>query len=315
MNIYYKAMLRSIAAHFNVSLETPWKNLPDDFKKVCCTVRAKFRVDFNFWRAGKMSTISRPFEGVLPNLERLFTDSESEFIRNRIKPYMSPQFCDVCKGKRLKPEILAVTLGGGSECPKFHSVVQSARNQPPLEKKFKTRPERQPTLIPGLSIMDVCALSVEKADEFFAGLKLTEFEEKIAHEVIKEIRARLGFLKNVGLGYLTLDRESGTLSGGEAQRIRLATQIGAGLVGVLYILDEPSIGLHQRDNDRLLPRSRACATSATPCSWSSTTPTPSATRITSLTSAPARAFTAANWWRRARCRKFWRTKIRSRRSI
>jgi excinuclease ABC subunit A len=106
--------------------------------------------------------------------------------------------------------------------------------------------------IPGLSIMDVCALSVEQADDFFATLKLTEFQKKIAHEVIKEIRARLGFLKNVGLGYLTLDRESGTLSGGEAQRIRLATQIGAGLVGVLYILDEPSIGLHQRDNDRLL---------------------------------------------------------------
>ncbi len=100
--------------------------------------------------------------------------------------------------------------------------------------------------------MDVCALSVERADEFFATLKLTEFQEKIAHDLIKEIRARLGFLKNVGLGYLTLDRESGTLSGGEAQRIRLATQIGAGLVGVLYILDEPSIGLHQRDNDRLL---------------------------------------------------------------
>jgi excinuclease ABC subunit A len=100
--------------------------------------------------------------------------------------------------------------------------------------------------------MDVCALSVERADEFFATLKLTEFQEKIAHDLIKEIRARLGFLRNVGLGYLTLDRESGTLSGGEAQRIRLATQIGAGLVGVLYILDEPSIGLHQRDNDRLL---------------------------------------------------------------
>jgi excinuclease ABC subunit A len=106
--------------------------------------------------------------------------------------------------------------------------------------------------IPGLSIMDVCLLSVDKADEFFAALKLTEFQLKIAGEVIKEIRARLGFLKNVGLGYLTLNRESGSLSGGEAQRIRLATQIGAGLVGVLYILDEPSIGLHQRDNDRLL---------------------------------------------------------------
>ena len=100
--------------------------------------------------------------------------------------------------------------------------------------------------------MDVCALSIEAADDFFARLKLTEFQMKIAQELIREIRARLGFLKNVGLGYLTLNRESGTLSGGEAQRIRLATQIGAGLVGVLYILDEPSIGLHQRDNEKLL---------------------------------------------------------------
>ena len=246
MNIYYKAMLRSIAAHFNVSLETPWKNLPDDFKKVLLHGSGEIPVDFHFWRAGKMSTISRPFEGVLPNLGRMFTESESEFVRNRIKPYMSPQFCDVCKGRRLKPEILAVTLGGDDASFKFQvSSVQSA--------KLKTENLKLKTSkIPGLSIMDVCALSVEKADEFFAGLKLTEFEEKIAHEVIKEIRARLGFLKNVGLGYLTLDRESSTLSGGEAQRIRLATQIGAGLVGVLYILDEPSIGLHQRDNNRLL---------------------------------------------------------------
>src|SRR6202041_2294496 len=109
-----------------------------------------------------------------------------------------------------------------------------------------------PANVPGLSIMEVCSLSVEAADDFFAGLKLTEFQQKIANEIIREIRARLGFLKNVGLGYLTLDRESGTLSGGEAQRIRLATQIGSKLTGVLYILDEPSIGLHQRDNERLL---------------------------------------------------------------
>jgi len=246
MNIYYKAMLRSIAAHFNVSLETPWKSLPDDFKKVLLHGSGEIPVDFNFWRAGKMSTISRPFEGVLPNLERMFTDSESEFVRNRIKPYMSPQFCDVCKGRRLKPEILAVRIG--VESPQ--SVVHS----PPSAETGNRRPRTRDSglIFPGLSIMDVCALSVEKADEFFAGLQLTEFEEKIAHEVIKEIRARLGFLKNVGLGYLTLDRESSTLSGGEAQRIRLATQIGAGLVGVLYILDEPSIGLHQRDNNRLL---------------------------------------------------------------
>ena len=258
MNIYYKAMLRSIAAHFNVSLETPWKNLPDEFKKVLLHGSGEVPVDFNFWRAGKMSTISRPFEGVLPNLERMFTDSESEFVRNRIKPYMSPQFCDVCKGKRLKPEILAVTLGGTGVAP----VVSGGAPETPSDadsraKAFGATPKATgrrpvPPKNPGLSIMDVCALSVEKADEFFAGLKLTEFEEKIAHEVIKEIRARLGFLKNVGLGYLTLNRESSTLSGGEAQRIRLATQIGAGLVGVLYILDEPSIGLHQRDNDRLL---------------------------------------------------------------
>ena len=233
MNIYYKMMLRSVAAHFNVSLETPWKNLSDDFKKVLLHGSGEEDVEFRFWRAGSQHTVNRPFEGVLPNLERLFTESESEFVRNRIKPYMSPQFCDTCKGRRLKPEILAVTLGDESANSKFE-----IRNS-----KLK---------IPGLSIMDVCALSVEKADEFFATLKLTDFQEKIAHEVIKEIRARLGFLKNVGLGYLTLDRESGTLSGGEAQRIRLATQIGAGLVGVLYILDEPSIGLHQRDNDRLL---------------------------------------------------------------
>ena len=279
MNIYYKMMLRSVAAHFNVALETPWKNLPDDFKKVLLYGSGEDTVDFRFWRAGSQHTINRPFEGVLPNLERLFTESESEFVRNRIKPYMSPQFCDTCKGKRLKPEILAVTLGdtgnhltpalSPSEAERENSrqsiresgSLQNANEPaaiPPLpggegrgEGKRNTR-KPAPLRIPGLSIMDVCALSVEQADEFFATLKLTEFQEKIAHEVIKEIRARLGFLKNVGLGYLTLDRESGTLSGGEAQRIRLATQIGAGLVGVLYILDEPSIGLHQRDNDRLL---------------------------------------------------------------
>jgi excinuclease ABC subunit A len=233
LNIYYKAMLRSVAANFGVSLETPYKNLPEDFKNVLLNGSGETEMDFSFWRAGKISKISRPFEGVLPNLERLATDSESEFIRNRLKAYMSPQFCDVCGGKRLKPEILAVTLGGGE-----------------FSSQFKVK--RTKISIPGLSIMDVCALSVEKADNFFGTLKLTEFEQKIAVEVVKEIRARLGFLKNVGLGYLTLDRESGTLSGGEAQRIRLATQIGAALVGVLYVLDEPSIGLHQRDNDRLL---------------------------------------------------------------
>src|SRR5207247_8020125 len=185
----------------------------------------------------KMSSSTRPFEGVVPNLERLYQESESEFTKSRLKAFLSPRPCDACDGRRLKPEILAVTLGDETLASKFR--IQSS-------KPAKRKP------IPGLSIMDICALSIDEANEFFARLKLNEFQRKIAAEIIKEVRSRLIFLGNVGLGYLTLDRESGTLSGGEAQRIRLATQIGAGLVGVLYILDEPSIGLHQRDNDRLL---------------------------------------------------------------
>jgi excinuclease ABC subunit A len=248
LTIYYKAMIRSIASHFGASLEAPYKNLPDDFKKVLMNGSGEDEVEFSFWRGGKISKISRPFEGVLPNLERLANESESEFIRNRLKQYMSPHFCEACKGKRLKPEILAVTLGG-EEAQRAVGILPTEQNSKKIRTASGTLTARS---IPGISIMDVCGLSVEKADDFFAALKLTEFEKKIADEVVKEIRARLGFLKNVGLGYLTLDRESGTLSGGEAQRIRLATQIGAALVGVLYVLDEPSIGLHQRDNDRLL---------------------------------------------------------------
>jgi excinuclease ABC subunit A len=250
MVVYYKAMLRSIAAHYHQSMETPYKDLPEDFKKVLLLGSGQSEITFSFWRAGKVSNVTRPFEGIIPNLERLYQESESEFTRNRLKGFMSPQFCDVCNGKRLKPEILAVTLG---TAPATNGAAAAFASTQSLSVEGRTLANPQPKpLIPGLSIMDVCALSVDKADEFFATLKLSDFQEKIAHEVIKEIRARLGFLKNVGLGYLTLNRESGTLSGGEAQRIRLATQIGAGLVGVLYILDEPSIGLHQRDNDRLL---------------------------------------------------------------
>ncbi|MCX8090739.1 MAG: excinuclease ABC subunit UvrA [Verrucomicrobiae bacterium] len=244
MVTYYKAMLRAVAAHYGQSMDTPWKNLPDDFKRVLLHGSGQTEIEFRFWRAGKLSVVKRPFEGVLPNLERLYTESESEFTRNRLKAFMSPQFCDACGGKRLKPEILAVTLPRPEAEPPHAPAAPSTPDDDALRKA--------PPKIPGLSIMDVCALSVDGADEFFANLRLTEFQQRIARDIIREIRARLGFLKNVGLGYLTLDRESGTLSGGEAQRIRLATQIGAGLVGVLYILDEPSIGLHQRDNERLL---------------------------------------------------------------
>jgi excinuclease ABC subunit A len=240
MVVYYKAMLRAVAAHYNINLEIPYKDLSEDFKKALMWGSGATEIEFTFWRAGKQSKISRPFEGVIPNLERLYHESESEFTKNRLKAFMSPQFCDACGGQRLKPEILAVRL--------LNDEFQTANGQAKPDNFIR----HSSFVIPGLSIMDVCSLSVDKADVFFATLKLTEFQEKIARDIIKEVRARLGFLRNVGLGYLTLNRESGTLSGGEAQRIRLATQIGAGLVGVLYILDEPSIGLHQRDNDRLL---------------------------------------------------------------
>ena len=268
MVVYYKAMLRAVAAHYGQSLETPYKDLPADFKRVLLHGSGQTEIEFHFWRAGKMSTVKRPFEGVIPNLERLYAESESEFTRNRLKGYMAPQFCDACNGRRLKPEVLAVTLEAADlpaavSLPAAQSPAGAAGAMPadPPRPVPPARPQRDDDLaartpparlIPGLSIMDVCALSVDRADAFFASLKLTEFQQTIAADILKEIRARLGFLKNVGLGYLTLDRESGSLSGGEAQRIRLATQIGAGLVGVLYILDEPSIGLHQRDNERLL---------------------------------------------------------------
>ena len=237
MVIYYKAMLRAVTQHYGQSLETAYRALPADFQRVLLWGSGEDEIEFNFWRSGKQSKVVRPFEGVVPNLQRLYQESESEFTRNRLKALMSPQPCDACQGRRLKPEILAVTLGEGGLADDGLGAVGGEAVTPRY---------------PGLSIMDVCALSINDAADFFAGLKLTEFQRSLAGDLIQEIGSRLKFLRNVGLGYLTLNRESGTLSGGEAQRIRLATQIGAGLVGVLYILDEPSIGLHQRDNDRLL---------------------------------------------------------------
>src|SRR2546429_9007464 len=226
-----------MAQHYGQSLEAPYKALPDDFKRVLLRGSGPEPIEFHFWRAGKMSSVTRPFEGVVPNLERLYQESESEFTKSRLKAFLSPQPCDACDGRRLKPEILAVTLGDETLASKFR--VQSS-------KPAKRKP------IPGLSIMDICALSIEDADKFFARLKLNEFQQKIAAEIIKEVRSRLIFLGNVGLGYLTLDRESGTLSGGEGQRIRLATQIGAGLAGVPYILAEPRTGLHHPANGKVM---------------------------------------------------------------
>jgi len=198
--LYFRRYLRSLARYYDFDVETPYKALPKDMKRI---------IFFGDEDKGG------DFEGVVPNLERRFKETESEYIKNEINKYMSILPCPGCNGKRLKPESLSVTIGGKN-------------------------------------IMELTELSVKEAKKFFTDLKLSETEKKIAHQALKEIRARLLFMQNVGLDYLTLDRRSSTLSGGEAQRIRLATQIGAGLVGVLYILDEPSIGLHQRDNSKLL---------------------------------------------------------------
>jgi len=252
MASYYKGLLKGVAQHYGAPLDKPWKELTADFKERLMQGTGEDEIDFYFMHGGAPRKTKKTFEGVVPNLQRLYTESESEFTRNRLKAYMTLHPCDVCQGRRLRPEILAITLG---DSPTLNPTPTLNLNPTPKPTLPKTRHTPRPlafTPIPGLSIAAFCALSIDAADEFLESLTLSAFHQKIASEVITEIRKRLGFMRRVGLGYLTLDRESGTLSGGEAQRIRLATQIGAGLVGVLYILDEPSIGLHQRDNDRLL---------------------------------------------------------------
>jgi excinuclease ABC subunit A len=233
MVAHYQSLLRGLAAHGGLSMDTPWNALPETFRRLVLHGSAGENIEFTVWKSGVASVVRRPFEGVLPNLKRILEESESELTRNRLKPYMSPTDCDACHGLRLNGEVLAVTVGNEDLAARF---VQWRRQTP----------------VPGLSIMDICGLSIDAACQLFNELEFTPQQQRVVGEVLHEIRSRLGFLRDVGLGYLCLDRESGTLSGGEAQRIRLATQIGAGLVGVLYILDEPSIGLHQRDNERLL---------------------------------------------------------------
>lgn len=215
--MYYNLLLRKFAEQFNLPdmLTTAFEKLPEDIQKKLLYGTGDTPLEFDYHMHGKKYRWSKPFEGILENLKRRMEETESESVRERLKEYLSPSVCPACHGSRLNPVSLAVTVGG-------------------------------------LGIDKFNALSVEKAIDFMAGLKLGKEEAIIAGEVLKEIRSRLQFLADVGLNYLTLDRISSTLSGGEAQRIRLATQLGCGLVGVLYILDEPSIGLHQRDNDRLL---------------------------------------------------------------
>jgi len=213
---YYRTRIDSVAAHFGVSVDTP-------FEKLDPAVREAFLYgtdeDVVFERSTKNGTRrkEKPFEGVIPNLERRHVETDSQGTREHIEDYMTVTTCPACSGTRIKPASRAVLVGG-------------------------------------TSITAVNRMSIGDALEQFEGLEaeLSDRDRTIAEEILKEIRARLGFMCEVGLEYLTLDREASTLSGGESQRIRLATQIGSGLVGVLYVLDEPSIGLHQRDNDRLL---------------------------------------------------------------
>jgi len=219
MRAYYRHLQDALTKHFHVNEDVPFANLPDAFKAALYFGTNDEPIEMPF-AGNNEKKIRKPFEGLVPQMQRLYEQTQSEFTRNRIRAFMAREACKICGGARLKPEILAVTIKG--------------------------REGRE------VNIHQFSQKTVEDALQFISGLNLTEQQQTIVTDVVREIRSRLQFLAEVGLGYLTLDRESGTLSGGEAQRIRLATQIGSGLAGVLYILDEPSIGLHQRDNARLL---------------------------------------------------------------
>ena len=216
LNSYFMCQLEAVLTHYGASLYSTWDSLSEELKQLIMNGSQEEKFTFTYENMyGETKRYHLPFEGVIPLLNRRYRETASDWSKEDIEEYMSSKPCPTCKGARLKPETLAVRVGGKN-------------------------------------IYEVTRLTIVECRDFFAGLVLTEREMTIARQILKEINARLGFLVNVGLDYLTLDRAAGTLSGGEAQRIRLATQIGSGLVGVLYILDEPSIGLHQRDNNRLL---------------------------------------------------------------
>lgn len=210
-SMYFRAMSK----RYGFSLDTPFRDLPDDVKQKLLYGTGDDKLDMQYSTANFNGSFTRGFEGVVNNLERRYRESTSDYIKSVISKYMRETPCEVCHGQRLKPEALAVTVGG-------------------------------------LNIMQLSALPIIKVRDFIENLTLSPSNAIIAQPIIREISARLNFLIDVGLGYLTLSRGAASLSGGEAQRIRLATQIGSGLTGVLYILDEPSIGLHQRDNARLI---------------------------------------------------------------
>ncbi|MDI6786293.1 MAG: excinuclease ABC subunit UvrA [bacterium] len=208
-------MLKSLANHYNFDLHSPFKDLPNRAQEVVLYGSGNEDIEFSFQVSNIFHKFRRPFEGIINNLKRRHKETKSEYIRNDISKFMGNYPCTHCHGARLRKESLAIKING-------------------------------------LSINDTTKMSIERAHHFFKYLSLSKKDSTIAHQILKEITSRLTFMINVGLSYLTLDRQSNTLSGGESQRIRLATQVGSGLVGVLYVLDEPSIGLHQKDNRRLI---------------------------------------------------------------
>jgi len=225
MNIFYSRVLREFCRDFGISYSAPFKDIPKKIQQILMDGTDK---------RGDAGT-GTWFEGVLPNLQRRFDNTESEFVKTRLHQYTSEQPCAVCAGTRLKTAAVAVRLHSTTPGPVAAPLPGSSGIQ-----------------LPGYSIHDVTCLTVETARRFFENLRLSEEGAAIAEPIVREISSRLGFMQDVGLAYLTLDRKTATLSGGEAQRIRLATQVGSGLVGVCYVLDEPTIGLHQRDNVRLI---------------------------------------------------------------
>ncbi|MCU0839663.1 MAG: excinuclease ABC subunit UvrA [Rhodospirillales bacterium] len=214
---YYRQTLEGIAAHFGVSSAAPWRTLPAAVREVVLYGSGERAIALKYSDGVRAYEVNKPFEGVIPNLERRWRETESAWIRDELSRFQTVTRCESCGGRRLKPEALAVKIAGAD-------------------------------------ISTITDLAIDAAADWFATLSqhLKPQSQEIARRILREINERLGFLKNVGLDYLTLSRGSGSLSGGESQRIRLASQIGSGLTGVLYVLDEPSIGLHQRDNDRLL---------------------------------------------------------------
>jgi len=241
LQAYYRSLQSALVKHYQVDDCIPFADLPENFKKALYygTGDQPIRMSGN----GKVPKMERPFEGLVPQMERLYHETESEFTRNRIRAFMTRVPCQTCQGARLKPEILGVTI-----CSRFPvgSTRESDESRDPASPTGRRLQKQE------LNIHQFSELTIDAAGDYIRGLSLTEQQRFIAAEVVREIDSRLQFLREVGLNYLSLNRESGTLSGGEAQRIRLATQIGSGLAGVLYVLDEPSIGLHQRDNARLL---------------------------------------------------------------